>query len=133
MPNRTAVEGLLVHLRDWWQGRDSLAGLDAAEFESIARDLGISTDDLRTLAAHGPHAADLLIDRMAALGVTKEDVERTAAGLMHDMQRTCSNCAEKGVCARDLADRPLDPGWKHYCPNADTFKSIEKTKGRFAA
>ena len=133
MPNRTAVESLLVHMRDWWQGRDSLAGLDAAEFENIARDLGISTDDLRTLAAHGPGAADQLIDRMAALGITKEDVERTASGLMHDLQRTCSSCVEKGVCARDLADNSLDPGWKHYCPNADTLRSIEKTKGRFAA
>jgi len=47
-----------------------------------------------------------------------------------DMQRTCACCNEKGVCEKDLADRPDDPVWKNYCPNAVTLESLSELKAR---
>jgi hypothetical protein len=129
----SAVETLLDHIRAWWQGRDTLSGIDAHEFERIAADLGVSAGELRELSTRGPHAADLLLERMKVLGLTKADIEHTAAGLMRDLQKTCSYCADKGVCERDLVKHPDQQGWQHYCPNSDTLESIAKTKARFPA
>jgi hypothetical protein len=88
------------------------------ELERTAEDVGITAPELRELVARGPHAADLLHERMRALGLCKEDVERVAFGLMRHLERTCALCSEKGVCHRDLAERPDDPAWRGYCPNA---------------
>ncbi|MEQ1615009.1 MAG: hypothetical protein ABL904_19850 [Hyphomicrobiaceae bacterium] len=130
MSTHTAVEGLLEHLRDWWQGRDALSGLHAEEFERIASDLGISADELRGLAARGPHSADLLVERMRALGLTQTDVNRVASGLMRELQKTCSCCADKSICHKELAEQPDDPSWRRYCPNADTLDAITKSKSK---
>ena len=69
----------------------------------------MTADDLRDLAARGPDAAHLLYERMRALGITADDVERTAQGLMRDLERTCACCNDKGTCGRDLANRPGRP------------------------
>ncbi|HEY5829065.1 MAG: hypothetical protein ACAH24_12495 [Hyphomicrobiaceae bacterium] len=130
-----AVTGIadrfLARLRDWWQARDELGGLDRHELERLAGEFGMSARDLEDLAAHGPGAADLLYERMHALGITRDDAERLARGLMRDLERTCSCCADKGVCRKDLAAHPEDPAWKTYCPNAISLESVQATKGRF--
>lgn len=128
MPNRAAVDNLLAHLRDWWQGRDALASLNSSEAEHIARDLGITADDLRDFVARGPHAADLLIERLAALGLSRADIEATATGLMLDLQKTCAHCQDKGVCEKELVYRPDANGWQRYCPNASTLEGIARAK-----
>ena len=70
---------------------------------------------------------------MHALGISKADVDHAAQGVMRDLQKTCACCNEKGVCEKDLAKHPDDPGWKDYCPNAVTLESLAKLKGRSPA
>lgn len=127
------VDRFLAHWREWWRARDELIGLDRNELERIAGELGMSAHDLEDLAARGPGAADLLYERMKALGITRADAERLAHGMMRDLERTCSCCGDKGVCEKDLARHPNDPAWKDYCPNAVTLESISSAKGRFPA
>jgi hypothetical protein len=81
----------------------------------------------------GPEAANLLYERMQALGISKADVDKAAQGVMRDLQRTCACCNEKGVCEKDLAERPDDPVWKSYCPNAVTLESLSELKARSSA
>src|SRR5262245_45043676 len=102
----TAVHHVLSHLRDWWRRRSELDTMDPEELGRIARDLGMTSPELKDLAARGPDAARLLYERMQVLGLTKADVEQVARGLMRDMERTCACCDEKGVCEKDLATRP---------------------------
>jgi hypothetical protein len=111
------VQAFLAHLRSW-SARRELDNFDRQEIERIAAELGMTAADLRDLAACGPDAAELLTKWMTALGISRDDVERTALGLMRDLERTCSCCGHKKQCAADLADRPDDPVWKDYCPNA---------------
>src|SRR5262245_26973601 len=66
---------------------------------------------------------------MTALGLSRADVERTVLGLMRDLERTCSCCCDKGRCAHDLARRPEDPAWKHYCPNAIALEATVARRG----
>jgi len=65
---------------------------------------------------------------MRALGISKADVDRAARGVMRDMQRTCACCNEKTTCDWDLAERPGDPVWKGYCPNAGSLEFISSLK-----
>jgi hypothetical protein len=133
MIGQDAVGALLGRIRDWWRRQEELNALDNKEIGRIAEDLRISTDTLRNLVARGPDAANLLYERMRALGISKVDVDNAAEGVMRDLQRTCACCNEKGVCEKDLAERPEDPGWKSYCPNAVTLESLSELKARSSA
>jgi hypothetical protein len=128
-----SIEALLARIRDWWRMGDELGRIDRQELDRIAHDLGMTADDLRDLAARGPDAAHLLHERMAALGITAEDVERSAQGIMRDLERTCSCCGEKGTCRQDLANRPDDPKWQRYCPNSTSLASLVEAKGKSTA
>lgn len=131
MSTHTAVEALLTRVRDWWRTHNELAGMDKQELGRIAGELGMTGDDLRELVARGPDAAHLLYERMRALGVSRSDVERSAHGLMRDLEKTCACCNEKGVCQKDLARRPDDPAWKDYCPNAISLEALTKLKSQY--
>ena len=130
MTGQDAVGALLDRVRDWWRRQGELSTLDNKELGRVAEDLRISTDTLRDLVARGPEAANLLYERMQALGISKADVDKAAQGVMRDLQRTCACCNEKGVCEKNLADRPDDPVWKSYCPNAVTLESLSELKAR---
>lgn len=82
-----------------------------------------------TPATEGP--SDLLYDRMNALGVTTNDVERFAAGMTAELEAACACCGDKGECRHDLADNPDDPKWKEYCPNANSLTAFKRLRGRF--
>ena len=70
--------------------------------------------------------AKLLGERMAVLGVTTADAERTDAGLTETLQRSCAGCSDKTMCKRDLALRPDDPLWTVYCPNGVTLEALAR-------
>jgi hypothetical protein len=131
MPN--AVGDLLARVRDWWRRQEELNALGNKEIGRVAADLGISTNALRDLIAHGPEAADLLYERMRALGISRADVNKAAQGVMSDLERTCTCCNKEGVCAKDLEERPNDPVWKSYCSNAFTLDALLKLKTRGSA
>ena len=128
MSTHTAVETLLVRVRDWWRAQNELAGINRDELDRVAGDLGMTTRDLEDLVTRGPEATDLLYERMGALGISRADVGRAAGGIMRDLEKTCACCNEKGVCEKDLAERPGDSVWKSYCPNAVTLESLAKLK-----
>ena len=128
MTSHVAVEALLTRVRDWWRRHDELSGVDPKELGRVAADLGMSTNALKDLAARGPDAANLLYERMHALGISRADVDSAANGLMRDLQRTCTCCNEKGICEKDLEEGPTDPVWKRYCPNAITLDSLARLK-----
>ena len=75
MTSHVGVETLLTRVRDWWRRQDELSGLDPKELGRVAADLGMSTNALKDLAARGPDAADLLYERMRALGISRAEVD----------------------------------------------------------
>jgi hypothetical protein len=115
-------------LRHWWRETHDLDGLSRDELNRMAGEFGMTGAELEALAAKGPHGADLVYQRMQALGLTREDVERAATGMMRDLEKTCAACRDKGRCIHDLEAHPDDPTWKQYCPNAETFDDIAAAK-----
>ena len=109
-----------------WQRHKSaneVAQLGRPEATCIARDLGISTDDLRALAGKDRNSAELLIRRMATLGL---DPTKLDGAVMHDLQRCCSLCRDKQLCVHELEDKPREPTWPKYCPNEHTLAALSR-------
>ena len=118
-------------LRDWMrqrrlirQSQQRLFACDNDEIGRIAHDVGLSSQELRHMAALGPDAAKLLFERMAALHLDAEALTERAPSTMRDLQRLCSNCVAKKRCQRDLVLTPNDADWRQYCPNADTLDAL---------
>ena len=115
----------------WWRGwtRRASARLELTccgeeEVERLARDVGVSASELRRLANLGPDSADLLLRRMAALDLDRNEVSRTEPRTFQDLQRVCTMCNHHRRCGRDLARDSADPAWEDYCPNAATLKAL---------
>jgi hypothetical protein len=122
------VAGLLSRFMEagkfFWQRRaavDELANCDALEVARIAQDLGISAADLCVLASRDQRAADLLNRRLETLRLDPTSVD---PAVMRDLQRCCSNCDSKVLCAHELEDKPRDATWPKYCPNEQTISAL---------
>jgi hypothetical protein len=120
--------------RNWAATRASLESLRRCgpeEAERLARDLGISTPELRVLASKWPDAADLLNRRLAALMIDAAEIRRIEPQVLTDLQRVCTMCVNGRECRHDLDRNPSDPAWRQYCPNVATLDAVvaERTRG----
>lgn len=121
------VDRVIEMFSDWLAHRRELKEMltmDAANFRDIARELGVSTDDLEAVLRHGPHAADELPKMLRALGIDTAGLARTEPLVLRDMERTCAMCDQKRQCRRDLAANSAAEHYKHYCANAPTIDSL---------
>jgi hypothetical protein len=100
---------------------DEIDHLGPRETGCLARDLGVSADDLRVLAGKDRNAADLLYRRMQTIGLDPAHID---PAVMRDLQRGCSKCLDKGLCVHELEDRPREPTWPKYCPNEQTLAAL---------
>jgi hypothetical protein len=128
----SVFSSIIAAFRDWVrkrklirQCRQRLSACDENEIASIARDVGLSPNDLRHMAELGPDAAKLLLDRIAVLHLDADALAKSDPSTMRDLQRLCSNCVSKKRCQRDLLLVPDDPMWRHYCPNAGTLDALQ--------
>ena len=130
--NDPAFNSDIVAFRDWLrnrklirQCRQKLDACDKNEIAHIARDVGLSSHDLREMAQLGPDAAKQLLNRMAVLHLDADALAKSEPTTMRDLQRLCSSCVSKKRCQRDLLLVPNDPMWRHYCPNAGTLDTLQ--------
>ena len=120
------VDLILQWYRDWTRrgSASELKCFGEEEVERMAKDVGVSASELRTFARFGPEAADLLLRRMAALDLDRNEVAQTEPATFQDLQRVCTMCESHRRCARDFARDSADPDWKDYCPNAATLIAL---------
>jgi len=119
-----AFRGWLRNRKLISQCRQRLDACDKHEIARIARDVGLSSNELREMAEHGPDAAKLMLERMAVLHLDAAALAKSEPSTMRDMQRLCSICASKKRCQLDLILIPNDPAWRHYCPNVGTLDAV---------
>jgi uncharacterized protein DUF6455 len=100
---------------------NELANCSESELARVAQDLGISAADLRVLASRDKTAADLLYRRLGSLQLDPTSIDPI---LMRDLQRCCSNCDSKQLCAHELEDKPKGASWPKYCPNEQTIAAL---------
>jgi pyrroloquinoline quinone (PQQ) biosynthesis protein C len=98
-----------------------LAKCAPEEVAAIARDIGLSTRELESIARKGPNAADELPKLLRALGVDPQKIHSDRNGALRDLQRICTSCGHKAQCKHELA---AGTAANHYpqllperCPN----------------
>jgi Family of unknown function (DUF6455) len=104
---------------------NKVASLDSEELSCIARELGISAAELRVLAKQDRNAAALLYRRMEQLRLSPNHVD---IAVLRDLQRCCSNCDSKQLCAHEFEDRPRSATWPQYCPNEQTLAALSRER-----
>ena len=124
-------KSLIEAVSRWWRqwarrgsARFELKCCGEEEVERMAKDIGLSSSELRRLASLGPDSADLLLRRMAALDLDRNEVSRTEPRTFQDLQRVCTMCNHHRRCRGDLARDADDPAWHDYCPNASTLRAL---------
>jgi hypothetical protein len=95
-----------------------------SEVERMACDVGISRQDICTLAGKWPGSADSLLQRMKEIKLDPAEIARIEPQVLRDLERVCTLCASKRKCQRDLARNPSDGTWREYCPNAMTLAAL---------
>ena len=106
----------------FWSRRTAVNALaDREVLAQIAQDLGISAADLRALASRDKTAADLLNRRLETLRLDPTSLD---PAVMRDLQRCCSICDRKQLCAHELEDKPKAASWPKYCPNEETIAAL---------
>lgn len=112
----SAFKGAEVH---------ELATCDSHELRRVASDLGLTVGELRTLASHGPGAADLLPKMLKAINIDVEAATRAEPLVMRDLQRVCSGCDHKQECADHIAAGDAAQTYGAFCPNAETLAALK--------
>jgi hypothetical protein len=112
----------LIHRREMHELRQ----LDSGEFDSIARDLRITSADLDTFVRRGPRAADELPRLLEAVGIDEAALARSQPAVLHDMQRVCISCERKAQCNNDLEIGVSARDYGDYCLNASTMDALSE-------
>ena len=123
---------LMRDIQIWWQGThdlwthaDRLDQLEPRQITNLARDAGISVDDLKALVMQTDGPLVLLKRRLDNLHLTEEEIAAISKDLLADLKRTCALCESKERCADDFAEDPSTPGWESYCPNSGTLRLLK--------
>jgi uncharacterized protein YjiS (DUF1127 family) len=126
---QSSFHGLMGSLRGkwktYWEKRaaiNELAKCDPSEIARLAEDLGVSSAELRFLAASDKRAAELLMRRLQALQVDPKSID---PAVMRDLQLRCAQCESKKRCARNLANKPSAASRSEYCPNEQTIEVVK--------
>jgi hypothetical protein len=138
-PAYPALDMVLNSIADWVNNhrfarrdRSGLSRCDRNEVMRIARDVGVSLDELHLLARKGPRAADLNTRMLVALGVDPKALSDNEPLVMRDLQRLCGGCVNKGRCAHELAEGTAAAHFHAFCPNAYTLDALMAEKGKRA-
>jgi hypothetical protein len=100
--------------------------LEPNEFTGIARELGITPEDLDTFVRKGPQAVDELPKLLKALGIDETALGRNQPLVLRDMERVCTACQQKHRCSRDLKTGTSAEHFEDYCLNALTIDALDR-------
>jgi hypothetical protein len=110
--------------RDMIAARSELATCGMEEAASVARDIGVSLQELEFAVQKGPHAADELPELLGALGVNAQNLSQRDLRMIRSLERTCIACPAKGECRHELAAGTAGGRYKRFCPNAWTIDGL---------
>ncbi|RDV03285.1 hypothetical protein [Undibacter mobilis] len=125
------VRSPLKRFVQWWRGFAAMplaSEVGGVEANKIASEIGVSVPELEAVRHKGAAAAYPMYRRLASLGLDEERIARDEPGVLNDLQRVCSLCADKKQCLHELKADPNDPHWQDYCPNMPTFEALEAEK-----
>jgi transcriptional regulator with XRE-family HTH domain len=108
--------------------RRELAKCGPEEVAAIARDIGMSIQELALFASKGPNAADELPKLLRALGVDPQKLLSDRNTTLRDLQRICITCGNKVQCKHELAAGTAATHYHDYCPNALSLDELFRSR-----
>ena len=123
-PILDAIANWVKKYRDAIGLKGELAQCSAEEVALIARDIGVSPEELISVINKGPHAADELPRLLRALGVDPQKLQSDDPGLTRSLQRICISCGHKDQCQHELAAGTAAEHYREYCPNAMSLDAL---------
>ena len=125
------VDFVLGAIADWVNkyrnhiaGKDALGRCSPDEVNRIAKELGMSADELRGLADKSPGSAELIQKMLVALNVDPAEFAQDNPAVLRDLQRLCVACNHKTRCRHELAAGTAAAHFREYCPNAFTLEAL---------
>jgi hypothetical protein len=67
---------------------------------------------------------DLLVCRMAMLGLDLHEIECGDGETLDNIKRRCTTCNVREACVVDLKRDPNNPVWESYCPNSEALIAL---------
>lgn len=117
-----AIAGWTSRYRRTRADRQAFSQCSPDEVAKIAHDIGVTQDELVSLAGKTPDSAQVLDRLLRALGV--ERVAHQDEAVMNDLKRLCIFCGEKQRCQHELAAGSAVEHFRQYCPNAFTLDTL---------
>lgn len=115
-------------VRHWLRAQFSareIDALDPATLRQLARDNGVPELNFYDLAARREAHAALLSRQLRRAGLDPEELARTHASVMRDMEIVCSGCAMTRRCRRGLDEPNAGLDGAGLCPNAHTIDALQ--------
>ena len=91
----SAIASWVNKYREAVSVRAEFANCGADEVANIARDVGVSPEELLCFTNKGPHAADELSRLLRALGIDPLKLRSADPTLMRSLERVCITCGHK--------------------------------------
>jgi hypothetical protein len=101
-----------------------LDAIGPAEVSFIARDLGITSPQLRLLVRHWPDVPELLKGMLRALDIDLRQVEVANPPFARDMETLCSICSSKKRCRAELKAGTAARTFREFCPNSSNLEAL---------
>ena len=127
----TVVKMIVEVVADWMRryrdainSENELAHIDPTQIAAIARDIGITTVQLRELARKGPEATELLKRLLIALDVDPRKLNDIDPRVARDMQWLCFSCSNKTRCKHELSAGTAAQTFRNFCPNAIALDEV---------
>ena len=96
------------------------------EFDELARDLGVSPNDLRYAMNSAPDFLQLP-EMLKALGIDEISLRRVQPTLLRALQRRCAQCEVVGRCRHSLDRKTAAQDYEQFCPNAAALTAFRRT------
>jgi hypothetical protein len=107
-----------------------LDAIGPAEVSVIARDLGITSPQLRVLARQRSGLPELLSGMFSVLGMDLRRLEVVNAPMARDMEAVCALCDSKRRCRTALKSGTAAGTFHEFCPNTSNLEVLAKEKYR---
>ena len=107
-------------MREAWE----LNQLTCDQIDSLARDAGISSHDLRDAVMAGDDAFKRYLSMMDQHGIQNDQRINMADPVMRDVVRVCQNCLNKDHCDDEIEAGTAAEHAGQFCPNAPIFSHL---------
>ena len=137
LPTYTSVELVLEAIANWVSRYRNSAGFNNGfgmcgpdEVMRMAKDIGVTPNQLQELVRKGPDSANLLKSMLVALHVDPNIIADMDPLVMREMKWLCIICNNKKRCSHELAKGTATEHFHEFCPNAVSIDELLDQKGQ---